>query len=233
VKRSVRGPGARAMTAVVVLVFVTTAGTGFGRARAASLQPVREPTTVSAADVLTRLTGSDEMLESYAVPVHIDARLHKLFTFHFGLDGTVYYKRPDRVALDMHLIPTDYRRLFSQVGTPLTWPATFDLSVVSSTSMENGRVRYRLKGVPKRPGQVAYVLLDVDDVPGDPLHAQWFCRDGSYIDEHLTEQNSGIYELPKHAEADMVVMGYKVHATMDYGTYDVNQALADSLFVNA
>ncbi len=74
-------------------------------ALAANGETFRGASTVSAAHVLARLTGADDLLTSYAVPIHIEARLHRLFTFHFGLNGMVYYKRPDRVALDMQHVP--------------------------------------------------------------------------------------------------------------------------------
>ncbi|HZO93130.1 MAG TPA: hypothetical protein VFB22_05130 [Candidatus Baltobacteraceae bacterium] len=219
--------------AILAAAVLGAAGGPFSARPGAALAEttLRSPATISAVDVLARVTAADQPLASYAVPVHIEARLHRLFTFHFGLDGMVYYKRPDRLALDMHHVPSDFRRLFGELGTPLTWSSTYDMNVVSA-SVAGGRTTYHLKGVPRRDGPVATMLLDVDDVAGAPLHAQWVCRDGSRIDETITEGYEGVYELPRHADADIMSGGMTIHATMDYGTYDVNQSLADSLFAN-
>jgi len=65
-----------------------------------------------------------------------------------------------------------------------------------------------------------------------PLHAQWFCRDGGTIDMHITEQEgAGGYDLPQHAEADMHFGGCAVHASFQYGTYAVNETVADAVFI--
>ncbi len=217
------------LTAAALLA---AAGSRSPRASAANAETLRGASTVSAAQLLSRINASDDLLASYSVPIHVEARLHRLFTFRFGLNGTVYYKRPDRVALDMQHVPGQFRRLFDEMGTPLTWSSTYDVSVASST-VAGGRATYHIKGVPKHDGEVVSVLLDVDQDMSGPVHAQWFCRDGTRIDETITESIEGVYELPKHVEADIFSGGLTVHATIDYGAYDVNQSLADSLFANA
>jgi hypothetical protein len=181
----------------------------------------------TATDVLARVTDRDARVDSYSVPVHMDVRVHKLFTFHFGLNGTQYYKRPDRVALDMRQIPAQYRKLFADLGTPLTWPGAYDLKLVGS----NGdRGPYRLEGTPRHPSDIARMLVDVDGAANVPLHVQWTTRDGGTIDMHITEESAGGYELPRHADADMAFGGYKIHASIDYGQYAVNEAVADTVF---
>ncbi|HEX3551510.1 MAG TPA: hypothetical protein VHT53_14085 [Candidatus Elarobacter sp.] len=202
---------ARALTVVGV---VGTLGAG----PAASALP-------SAIDVLARVNEHDARVESYAVPVHMEVRIHKLFTFHIGLSGTQYFKRPGRLALDIHQIPPQYRKLFADLGTPLTWPATYDMRLAATANS-----RYQLDGVPRRPCDVEHLAVDVDGDPGAPLHAVWRMHDGSTIDMHITEQLESGYDLPKHADADMAFGGYRIHASIDYGAYTVNEAVADSVF---
>lgn len=184
-------------------------------------------TQISAADVLARINGHDARLASYAVPVHISVRVKKLFTFRFGLDGTQYFKRPAHLALEVPRVPAQGRKLFAELGTPLTWPQQYDLRLVAA----NGdRGPYRLEGVPKRGGDIARMVVDVDGDSSAPLHAQWWTTDGSTVDMRITEQPAGGYELPKHAEADLDISGTKIHASIDYGAYTVNEALADTVF---
>jgi hypothetical protein len=189
--------------------------------------PANPPAAPTATDVLARVTEHDARVESYAVPVHIAVRLHKLITFHFGLNGMQYFKRPDRLALDMHSVPAQYRTLFAELGSPLTWPALYDLRM---TGCDGERGPYHLEGVPKHPSEVARLAVDVDGDPGAPLHAVWTTRDGGTIDMRITEAITAGYQLPTHADADMAFGGYKIHASIDYGPYAVNEAVANSVF---
>ncbi|HYW53249.1 MAG TPA: hypothetical protein VE826_04715 [Dongiaceae bacterium] len=181
----------------------------------------------TASEVLARVNAHDARVESYAVPIHIDVRVKKLLTFHFGLDGTQYFKRPSKLALDVPRVPAQGKKLFAELGTPLTWPQQYDLRLVGT----NGdRGPYRLEGVPKHGGDIARMVVDVDGDPAAPLHAQWWTTDGSTVDMRITEQAAGGYELPKHAEADLNVSGTKIHASIDYGAYVVNETIADAKF---
>jgi hypothetical protein len=186
-------------------------------------------TAPTATEILARASEQGARVESYAVPVHMDVRVHKLITFHVGLNGMQYYKRPDRLALELRSVPAQYRKLFAELGTPLTWPGAYDLRLVAA---DGERGPYHLEGTPKRPCEVAKMQVDVDGDPAAPLHAQWTMRDGGTIDMHITEQAAGGYELPKHADADMAFGGYKIHASIDYGPYAVNEAVADSVFAS-
>jgi hypothetical protein len=185
--------------------------------------PAASQSPMTVAEVLARYTTRDASVQSYTVPVHIDVRVHKLLTFHFGLDGTQSFKRPAHIALDVQRVPPEGRKLFAELGTPLTWSQQYDLHLVSG-STEHGP--YRLEGVPKRPSGIARMVVDVDGDPSVPLHAQWWTHDGSTIDMRITEDSTGGYEFPKHSEADLNISGTKIHASIEYGTYAVNEAIA-------
>ncbi|HEY0613077.1 MAG TPA: hypothetical protein VGC96_00495 [Candidatus Elarobacter sp.] len=181
----------------------------------------------AATEVLARINGHDARLTSYSVPVHISVRVKKLLTFHFGLDGMQYFKRPARLALDVQRVPAQGRKLFAELGTPLTWPQQYDLRLVAGSG---DRGPYHLEGVPRHGGEIARMVVDVDGDASAPLHAQWWTTDGSTIDMRITEQDAGGYELPRHAEADLNISGTKIHASIDYGPYTVNEAVADAVF---
>jgi hypothetical protein len=168
-------------------------------------------------------------LDSYAVPVHIDVRVHRLFTFHVGLNGMEYFKRPNKLALEMPKIPDQSRKVFGELGMPLSWPAQYDMSVAGTTETD-GRTTYHLRGVPKHANDIDHMVVDLDADPAAPMHAQWFLRDGGTIAMTIRSAFDGTHELPKHADLDLATSGYKIHATIDYGAYVVNETLADSLF---
>jgi hypothetical protein len=229
IPRRVPRPGA-AMLALsgllCVMVYVPCGAAGKNAVRVATISLPKSP---SAAEVVARMSASDELLETYAVPLHIDARVRRLITLHFGRDGTVYYKRPDHLALSMRSIPAGFRKLFAEMGTAQTWPSTYDMSIVDAVS-ESGREIYRLKGVPKQAGDVDHLLLDVSGEDFATQRARWLCKDGSTIDMTFVNESSGGYALAKRAEADMVLSGWKIHATLEYGPYVLNESVADSVF---
>lgn len=186
----------------------------------------------TAAQVLARFTERDALLDSYTVPVHVDVHLHKLITFHFGLNGTAYYKRPDRVALDLHSMPAAYRRTFAEIGSPLTWAGTYDLRLRDVITDENHST-YRIEGTPRHPGDIDHMLVDVDTDAYAVLRGHWIFKDGTAIAMTIEESAAGPYQLPKRAEADLDAGGYRVHAVMDYGPYSFNAVVADSVFSGA
>jgi hypothetical protein len=183
----------------------------------------------TAAQVLWRFTARDALLDSYIVPVHVDVHLHKVITFHFGLNGMAYYKRPDHVALELRELPPASRRVFSEMGSPLTWDNTYDLRVRDVVTNDS-RTTYQIEGTPRHPGEIDRMLLDVDSDANAALRGRWFCKDGTTIAMRIEESAAGPYQLPKRTEADLAAGGYRIHAVLNYGAYSFNAVVADSVF---
>ncbi|HTW83327.1 MAG TPA: hypothetical protein VMD91_04545 [Candidatus Sulfotelmatobacter sp.] len=196
----------------------------------ASTSPAPDGTAIDADRVVALVTAGSGQLDSYIVPLHIDARVRKLFTFHVKLDGTVYFKRPERVKLEMGLVPAQYRHLFAALGSPLTWSQRFDFSTESVT-MDGARKMYHLRGTPRTTDpQIASVALDVPEEHLGAMHVRWTCVDGTAIDEHVYPGNDGTYDLPKRAEIEMTAQGFHVDADLLYGDYALNEGFPDSVF---
>jgi hypothetical protein len=225
-----RLPRLRVVTILTSLI-LTAAGARYG-AHAADTTAGLVGLRPSAADILARITTPDALPESYTVPVHIDVRLHKLLTFHFGMNGMQYFKRPIQLALDVHAVPPNARRLFSQIGSPMTWAETYAMRL-TRTMNDGAHTNYRLEGEPKHGGDIDRVILDVAGDPSLPLRAQWFCRDGTTIMTTIQEQAAGAYWLPKRTEVDLAASGYGIHAVLEYGDYTMNAAIPDSIFSGA
>jgi len=193
---------------------ITCAGT-LGAFPATSTAP-----TPAASQILARIAQRDAAIESYTVPVQIKVSIHKLFTFHIALGGTQKYLEPAAVTMDVRRIPVQGRKLFAEIGTPLTWPRQYDLRLVATNGAAGG---YELEGVPKQPSDIVRMVVDAADQDGR-LHARWWMRTGSTIDMLVTEQTISGYELPAHADAELTLKGMKIHAAIDYGAYTVNEA---------
>lgn len=168
-------------------------------------------------------------LRSYSVPVHIDVAIHKLFTFHFGLNGMVYYRRPGKLAMTIDRVPEKYQRAFAELGTPRTWPQTYDLEVLGK-DVTSGHCVYHLRGTPLQPNDVDYMLADVPSDSG-PVTAVWYLRGGGSISSTFDmAMVGGDYIMPTEQHADIDAQGFKLHADLTYGDYDINGEVSDALF---
>lgn len=179
----------------------------------------------SARDVLSRYVACDAPIASYSVPVHLDVRVRKLIGLRFGMNGTQYFKRPGRLALEIRNVPEQYRRLFGEIGTPLTWSEAYTLRVAGGAAGTT-----HIEGTPKRAGAIARLALDVPADPRAPLQGIWYTHDGVAIAMTIDVQPVGGYQLPRRTQVDLAASGYHVHAVFNYGDYTVNTAVADSLF---
>ncbi|MGH7684517.1 MAG: hypothetical protein ACREMT_09240 [Vulcanimicrobiaceae bacterium] len=166
-------------------------------------------------------------LRSYSVPIHIDVAVHKLITFHVGLNGTVYYRRPGRLAASIHDLPEKYQRGFAELGTPRTWPETYDMQVIGKETT-GGQCMYHLRGTPVQQNDIDYLVADVAD--GAPIKATWYLKGGGTIKSTFDMTNIGDYSMPKQQHLDIDAGGSKVHADITYGDYDLNAEVSDAQF---
>jgi hypothetical protein len=173
--------------------------------------------------------GSEEpALQSYSVPVHVSVAIHKLFTFHFGLNGRVYYRHPGQIALNLEKVPEKYQRGFAQLGTPRTWPQNYDMQVVSKDTVD-GTCVYHLRGTPRNNSDVDYMLADVPSGTG-PIKATWYLHGGGTVSSTFDMAPVGDYLMPKAQHADIDAEGFKIHADIAYGDYDINGDISSAVF---
>src|ERR1700680_165520 len=100
-------------------------------------------------DLLAKMAAPNVGLTSYEMPVHFDVDLHSMLSLHTGLDGTAYFKRPDKSAVNFDTVPIladAFKHLAGTLGTPETWPQTYDITLNSDTE---------LKPVRRKSGDVA------------------------------------------------------------------------------
>ncbi|MBV8599979.1 MAG: hypothetical protein JO359_00295 [Candidatus Eremiobacteraeota bacterium] len=177
--------------------------------------------SLASVPLFASIRSEPSQLQGYSAPVHADVTLHKLFRFRFGLDGTISYKHPDRLDLTMNRVPPKYQRLFADLGTPRTWPATYNLQVTGS-HLAAGRVVYELAGTPRRPSDVDHMTAEVSDL-STPVRAEWYLHDGGTIAMTIESQSVGDYIVPQHEQADIDVDGFKVHCDMSFGPYRLDE----------
>jgi hypothetical protein len=191
------------------------------------------PPLPSVSDILSAMARQTAGLETYDVPVTVHAAVRKSFiSIPFTLTGERYFAAPDKEAIKLRGVPAvakAFSDVYASLGTPLTWPQTYDLQVVSPDRTTSSPI-YELRGTYKHPSSVDHILLDVDAATYDPVEARWFSRNGATIVMTVQEQRVGSFRLPLVESVDVRFPGYSGHATIDYGTYTVNSILPDSAF---
>lgn len=185
-------------------------------------------TSVDSVPLFAQLANEDPSLRSYSAPLHARVAIHKLITFHLGMNGTVYFRRPDHFAVAIDSVPEKYRKVFAELGTPRTWPMTYDMQV---TGVDNngGEKVYHLCGTPRTADDIDHMVADVGD-PGAPVKAVYFMRGGGTIDSTTDFTTVGTWQVPKSQHADIDVGGVKLHVDLDYGDYEVNGQISDAVF---
>ena len=174
-------------------------------------------------------------LETYDVPVTIHAAVKKIISISFTLSGERYFAAPDKEALKLKSVPAiakAFSNLYSSLGTPLTWSQTYDLKLVPPDHPVT-QPTYEFLGTYKRSSSVDHILLDIDADTYDPTEVRWFYRNGATIVMNVQEEGVGQFRLPAVETVDLRFPGYSGHATIDYGTYNINSTLAPEVFNHA
>lgn len=189
----------------------------------------------SASDVLAGMAKQTAGLEAYEVPVTIHASVRKgILSIPVALSGERYFAAPDKEALKLDGVPAiakAFSNIYATLGTPTTWLQTYDLQVVTP-DRPSARPVYELLGTYKRPSSVDHILLDVDVATYDPVEVRWFYRNGATIVMAVQEKNAGVFRFPALETVDVSFPGYSGHATIEYGTYNVNTPIPSSVFIN-
>ena len=177
-----------------------------------------------AGQLLAQMAAPNAALTSYEVPVHFDVDLHSFLDMHTALDGTAYFRQPDKSAVDFNTVPAvadAFKHLAGSLGTPATWEQTYDVTLVSADELEL---------VPKKAGNVANIVVDVDPVTHGVVRERFAYTNGGSIDMHQSNGQVGGFLLPQTQTADFDLPNYKAHVVSTYGAYKLNVPIPDSVF---
>lgn len=190
---------------------------------------------MSVQQILQRMGEPYNGLASYEVPVTINAHVKLGISLPVNMTGERYFKAPDKEALRISsgvpAIAKAFQDTIASVGTPRTWPQTYNITAVTTESPQ-GTPLYALRGVYKKTGvKVDHVILCVDPSTFDPVEARWYYKNGATILMSIqVKPVAGRYRLPATETLDVKFPQYTGDATINYGDYVVNQPVADSVF---
>jgi hypothetical protein len=215
------------IAALAVLLFAL-GGTGASPQPSATLAPAR-----SAADVLARVAGTQAPLESFSVPVTIGGSVKVTFlSVPFAVHGTQYFKAPDKQAMHLTDAPSmaqGFQNAVSTMGTPQTWQYAYDISL-AGTQLRHKHLAYVLVGIPKRPANVKSFTMLVGEKSNAIESVDFAYTNGSSLDVQFAHHHAHPYHLPTSANVTAHFPQYSGTATIQYGTYQLNEPIADSVF---
>jgi len=192
--------------------------------------------TPSASDVLARMAADRASLNTFKVRVAFDIDLRAFLHLHFSPQATYYYKRPDKSALVFDSLPPaaqQFQHFYGSIGTPETWPATYDISIVGQSQDSLGNPLYQLRLVPRNGGgSLDHMLMSVDGRNYGVVQQEWFYKSGATIVMQQSNERVGKFLLPKQQVADFNFPSYKAHAVSVYDGYHLNVDVPDSVFAN-
>jgi hypothetical protein len=185
-----------------------------------------------AAVVLRKMTAVNAHIKSYEVRVHLDAKVHAILSLPLVLNATYYFKQPDKVQVVFDSVPElakQFQNFYASIGTPATWPHTYVVTL-EPPSPDDPPDSAVLKLVPRGGSNLDHALMTVDTSTYGVVAQQWIYKDGSSINVTQFNATSGMYVLPSHQEADFRFPKYHAHVVADFGDYQINVPIPDSVF---
>ena len=177
-----------------------------------------------------RMIGLNAALRTYKASVHLDVALKSFPFVSPSLDGTAYYRRPDKEAVVFDTVPalaSQFKKVYPKIEPPAEWHALYETYVMGDSA---GATTFRL--VPKKNGRVDHLDVKVDDSNATIVGYTWTYKDGGFVafdqtfksvdGNYLVDKQTGHVELPS----------YKADVTSQFSDYKLNVTIADSVFAD-
>jgi hypothetical protein len=232
------------MINTLVAFFVALAFAG-GQASAQTSMPTATPTATAVASVspapadarelIARMLARNPSLNSYKARVHVD--LHML-NFPFlapVLEGTSYFKRPDNYEVVFDRVPgyaKGFEKIFNDVADPQHWQNDQNVDL-RGTQVVDGRRYYVLYLTKKVHSDIIdHATAFVDPATYELTRMEWHYTDGGKIVMTQQYQRQGDYSFvtSQHVTIDMPRIHVRAVGDSQYGIYQTNVAVNDSVF---
>jgi len=186
-----------------------------------------------AQDVINRMIAANPALDSFRTRVHVDVHMLNFPWLSPTLDGTSYFRRPDKYEVVFDRVPSymkGFSKLFDDIGDAAVWGRDQNIEFLG-TNGAYGRTLLVLRLTKK----IHSDILDHTDAYIDPttyelVRMEWHYTSGGTIvmtQSYRTEAGF-VLVAGQHAMIDIP----HVHAVGDatYSTYQTNVAVDSAVF---
>lgn len=180
------------------------------------------------AEVYARMQRINTGLKSFQADFHVDVRMHGFLPLNPSLDGTAYFKQPDKNAVIFNTVPIlaqQFKKIYPQLEPPAEWPRIYDVTPVAD---DGTTAQFRL--VRKKNGRIDHVDVTADDKTATVTAMSYVYKDGGSISfqqtyrtidgNYLVQSQSGKVELPQ----------YKADVASTFSHYKLNVPVDDQIF---
>ncbi|MFN2460810.1 MAG: hypothetical protein ABR591_09015 [Candidatus Velthaea sp.] len=185
--------------------------------------------TGSAGDVYIRMQKVNVNLKSYTAQLHVDVQTHSFPYISPTLDGTAYFKKPDKTAVVFDTVPalaSQFKKVYPQIEPPSEWPQIYDVTPLSD---DGANAAFRL--VRKKNGRIDHVDVKVDDKTATVTSMTYFYKDngGTVTLAQTYDQIDGNYVV-KAQNGKVDIPHYNADISSTFSNYKLNVNVPDKVF---
>ena len=178
--------------------------------------------------LLKRMAQVNPKLRSYSAQTHVNIALHSFPFLAPSLDGTVYYRQPDKQAIVFDTVPAlaaQFQKIYPKFDPPSEWDALYTISIQAADATAT-----TLRLVPRKAGRVSHLDVRVDNATAMPSDYTWTYTDGGAVTfEQQYLQIDGNY-LVKSQAGRVDLPSYKADVTSTFTNYKLNVPIPDTVF---
>ncbi|MCX7759025.1 MAG: hypothetical protein N2169_05390 [bacterium] len=192
---------------------------------------------IPAEEIIDRMTLSIYGLSSYTCKIKINANIID-YGISVGLNGSVYFKEPNKLALKLDDLPSDvqdkYRISFTQTAVPgmasKTYKEKYKSKLVGIRNFTNNRKVYVLYLEPYKKSSVKNVMMFVDTQNYTIPKSIIFYNDGGKVIIDQIYGKIGNYYLPLKQDVLFDFPKIRANLTSEFYNYQINVNIDDSIF---
>jgi hypothetical protein len=181
-----------------------------------------------APQLLKSALEANPTLQSYTAKVSLGLELHVIIPIHRTFTGTMYYLRPKR------------KIIFDNVSGPLARFKELDTTLPSydglvteytlASHTDNAQISTYTLTPTDKGRRVERLTVEIDEGEAQIDRAQWDYTNGGHVSVVPTYAGVDTFRLPVKEDISVRFPGYSVHGTMQIFNYNLNVAVAPSVF---
>ena len=183
--------------------------------------------------LVQKMLAANPSLATYRARVHVNTRMLSFPWLAPKLDGTSYYKRPNKYEVVFDRVPgyaKGFEKLFNDVGDPSSWEKDSYLAL-DANRMLNGKSMLVVRMTKKiYSTTLDYTLAYVDPQSHLLARMEFYYRNGGFIAMDQKFRNEGSYQLIDTQHADIAIPHVHAVADASYAAYETNVAVDSSVF---
>lgn len=183
--------------------------------------------------IVTRIEQRNPTLQTYQTRVHVDTHMKTFPWLAPKLDGTSYYKSPDKYEVVFDRMPSyakGFDKFFGDVDQPSAWVRDWNIDYQGLQDVD-GHQLLALRMTKKiHSDQITDSVAYVDPSTYQVVRMDWHYTNGGSITMTQTFKQQGMYNVPATRHVDVRIP--HVHAVADatYADYQTNVIVSDAIF---